>query len=171
MKEMMNDVARLHNALRSAKDTKFKELYKLYTDTYPRLKEKVEQRHMLTQMIKLYCHIEYDLWPMIETLFKDKIADYRRLMSLMLKIMQQYDREMSKLGFAYTAQPYLPLDERKSYDPKSVLQLQERVHKLTEDIKARVEDAKTIELKPEKETEKPLEITEKKKEKDDGNRE
>jgi len=59
------------------------------------------------------------------------------------------------------------LDERKSYDPKSVLQLQERVHKLTEDIKARVEDAKTIELKPEK----PVEIEQKKEKKDDGNRE
>lgn len=167
MKTLTKEIKRLHNILASSKDERFKELYKLYTDTYPRLKEKVEQRHMLTQMIKLYIHIEYDLWPMVDTLFKEKISEYRRLMSIMLKIMQQYDREMSKLGFAYTAQPYVPMEERKSYDPKSVLQLQERVHKLTEDIKARVEEVKTI---PPEKTEKPIEVTAKKEKKDDGSR-
>ncbi len=155
----------IQNMLKKTKEETFEQLYKDYTAQYPRLHERPEQRHMLEQMLKLYVHIEFDLWPTINQLFSTKITEYRRLMSLTLKIMQQWDRTMSKLGFTFTAQAYIAVDERKSFDPKAVVQLQERVGQLIEETKDNLEEAKIEEAA--KKEEKPPEIAEKKRKKDE----
>ncbi len=156
----------IQNMLKKTKEETFEQLYKDYTAQYPRLHDRPEQRHMLEQMLKLYVHIEFDLWPVINQLFSTKITEYRRLMSLTLKIMQQWDRTMSKLGFCFTAQPYLAVDERKSFDPKAVVQIQERVEQIIEESKDKIEEAK-IEEETQKKEEKPSEIAEKKRKKDE----
>ena len=93
-------------------------------------------------MLKLYVHIEYDLWTQLEILFKNEDKEkYRRLMSIALKVMQQWDRTMSKLGFTFTAQPYIPRAENKTYDPKAVVDLQDRVDKMIDQAKEGVEKA------------------------------
>lgn len=133
---------RIENMLASAKEAKYQELLKEYCQLYPRLEQKPEQFHLLQQMLKLYTHIEFDLWPKVNELFERNVSEYRRLMSLLLKVMQQFDREMSKLGFTFTAQPYLPVEERKTFNPKAVVRLQERVKELTEEMKENLEEAK-----------------------------
>lgn len=127
---------RLRNILNEVEEDRLTRLFKEYSDMYPRLNEKPEQRHMLEQMLKMYIHIEYDLWPKVHRLFKDgKFAEYKMLAGIMIKLMQQWDREMSKLGFTYTAQQYVPSEDRKSYDPKSVIHLKERLEELTREVK------------------------------------
>ena len=126
----------LRNILNAAEEDRLTRLFKEYSDMYPRLNEKPEQRHMLEQMLKMYIHIEYDLWPKVHSLFKaGELTKYKMLAGIMIKLMQQWDREMSKLGFTYTAQQYVPSEERKSYDPKSVIHLKERIEELTREVK------------------------------------
>ena len=147
----------------SEKEQKFKELIEKYTRLYPRLKQRPEQYQLLVQMLKLYVHIEYDLWTQLEILFKNENKEkYRRLMSIALKVMQQWDRTMSKLGFTFTAQPYIPRAENKTYDPKAIVDLQGRVDKMIEQAKENIEKTSETETQPEPE-EIPIHIRKKKK--------
>ena len=140
--------ATVNAAEKDVREECYKRMWKDYTATHPRLNEKPEQRTLLEQMLKLYIHIEFDLWPKVKQLFSGDIVKYKQLAGIMLKMMQQWDREMAKLGFAYTAQPYIPAEERKSYDPKSVNKLQERVLELTKEVKESIEEATALEPIP-----------------------
>ena len=149
MKNRLENLTRkMEEAVKTAeKDIReecYQKMWKDYTATHPRLSEKPEQRTLLEQMLKLYIHIEYDLWPKVKQLFAGDIIKYKQLAGIMLKMMQQWDREMAKLGFTYTAQAYIPAEERKSYDPKSVNRLQERVLELTKEVKESIDEATAL---------------------------
>jgi hypothetical protein len=94
-------------------------------------------------------------------------AEYRRIMSLILKIIQEIGRQLQKLGLTLTSQPYIPADERKTYDPKAVLQLQQRVLQLKENIlKEKLPEPPVTEPSPEQEIPPiPLIVKKKKKKK------
>ena len=163
LQKIERNIKYIENILASEKEKKFEELIKHYTALYPRLKQRPEQYQLLVQMLKLYVHIEYDLWTQLEILFKNEDKEkYRRLMSIALKVMQQWDRTMSKLGFTFTAQPYIPRAENKTYDPKAVVDLQDRVDKMIEKAKENIEKTSETETQPEPE-EIPIYIRKKKK--------
>ena len=136
---------RLENVCQSVKEQTYDKLFHEYTTLYPRLVQKPEQRDLLKQMLKLYVHIEYDLWPKIQWLFENDLTKYRAIAGIFLKTMQQWDRELSRLGFTFTSQPYIPREDRKTFDPKAVVQLHNRVKELTETVQEQTEEAKAHE--------------------------
>ena len=147
--KLEESISRLTNRLakvtESTRQQKFDELFKEYTTLYPRLVQKPEQRDLLEQMLKLYVHINFDLWPAIESLWQTDKKQYKMIAGIFLKTMQQWDREMSRLGFTFTSQPYIPMEDRKTFNPKAVLQLKERVKELTETVTEQIGDVKTQE--------------------------
>lgn len=144
-------------------EEKFKKMYKEYVTLYPRLGRKPELRQLLTQMIKLYLHIE-QLWHDIEGFYDSDIKEYQRMMKLMLKVMQEWERIMSRLGMTYTSQPYIPAEEKKTFDPKAVLKLTERIKEISQIVKQRIKETEA-EAKLAEEQEKLVKQVKKKKKK------
>jgi len=132
--QLKETVKTIENMLRSMREQKIKKLIDSYTAYYPRLKERPEQYLLLEEMVELYVHVKYELYPLVQELFHKDIKEYRRLMSLLIKVLQQIDRVMSKLGFTFTSQPYLPVEERKTYDPKAILRIKEQIEAFAKEI-------------------------------------
>jgi len=136
IEETIKILAELHYKI---EQEKFNEIYHEYVKLYPRLGKKPELRQLLTQMIKLYLHIE-QLWDDVLSLYSDDIREYQRMMKLLLKIMQEWERVMSRMGLTYTSQQYIPAAEKKVFDPKAVLRLTEKIRQVTEEVKQKLKE-------------------------------
>lgn len=141
------------------KDSRFNEKFQEYVSTWSRLNEP-NLKDMLTQLVKIWNRIEdLDITIDNEEVGSKKWMDYNKLL---LKMIGQWNLMLTRMGLTFTAQPYIPKEERM----KSAKEMIEMNNKL-QDFGKRVESSVKKRVNPGgARTWKngiPLEIVEKKK--------
>lgn len=115
------------------KKTRFDEKFQEYISTWSRLSDP-NLKDMLTQLIKIWIRIE-DLDAAIDELEVGS-KNWMNYNKLLLKMIGQWNLMLTRMGLTFTAQPYIPKEERM----KSAKEMIEMNNKL-QDFGKRVESS------------------------------
>lgn len=97
---------------------------------YPKLEDKPEMVLMLEQLINLYRDAEIDIRPMCEQLRLVDPRQYTILYKTYLNVVHEIGSLLVKMGFTYCSQKAVPVEERKSADPKAVMAVNRQINAL-----------------------------------------
>jgi hypothetical protein len=115
-------------------------LYRMFYAQKPALKDKVEDAVLLETIVFNILEDKYVLRPQMSALSdpsneKYDPAEYRKAYNTAIKVQDLIGRGLGRLGLTKRPQQYVPMAERKTFDPKAQASLREKVARLSDSVK------------------------------------
>ncbi len=139
LKQITTKTVQISNILKMAESTisdeKALELFKQqFIAAYPRVIDKPDQKMMLEQLFMLWKDAEFEIRPLLMPLKTTDVRQFTILYKTYLNVVHEIGSILVKMGFTYCSQGNIPVEERKSANPKAVNEIQKNIDKLRKKV-------------------------------------